>query len=275
MTVDPRSAIVTGGSSGLGFQIADALLDRDYSVTIVGRNRERLDAALHRLHKAREGSSINRLHAHQADVCDAAQVNQLVADHLNRNDALDVLVNVVGVSDRGRLDRLASTRIEEHFRQNVLSALLCSQACLPALSQRSGTIVNIGSLASRLAGPYLGAYVPAKHALAGLTRQLRLECEEQDVHVGLVCPGPIEHADFGENRYQVTEQDGIPASAALPGGGARVRRLPPQRVANAVMQCIAKRKVEIVLPAKARLLMILDAISPALADRILKNRMGG
>lgn len=275
MTTDRRSAIVTGGSAGLGFHVAATLLDRGYSVTIVGRNHERLKLASEKLVGTDGDKTSARLHIHQANVCDQSQVQDLVSSHLGKNSSLNVLVNVVGQSDRGRLDRLDPHRIEEHFRQNVISALVCSQECLPALSKEHGSIVNIGSLASRLAAPYLGAYVPVKHALAGLTRQLRLECAELNVHVGLVCPGPIEHSDFDENRYQVTEQDDIPASAALPGGGAKVRRLPPQKVADAVMQCIDKRKIEIVLPAKARLLMMLDAVSPSLADRVLKNKTSG
>ncbi|TWT66167.1 SDR family NAD(P)-dependent oxidoreductase [Allorhodopirellula solitaria] len=263
------AAIVSGGSSGLGLTIARVLLARGYAVTILGRDRERLAAAGETL--SGDSSVPSLLHTFTADATSKVDLNAAVDSHMGRFGRIDVLVNVVGRSDRGRTEELDPETLRELFEANVISALIGSQACLPGLRQTHGTIVNIGSLASRVAPRYLGGYVTVKHALAGMTRQMRLECEAEGVHVGLVCPGPIA-SSRPPNRYGVTEESALPASAAQPGGGAKLKLLSPDEVAQAVMRCIEKREIEIILPWKTRCLMCIDAISPRLADWILSRK---
>jgi uncharacterized protein len=259
------SAIVTGGTAGLGLVIARTLAERGYSVTISGRDSSRLLDGVARLQSTVSGASIG---SHCGDATSPIDASTMVADHVDRFGGLDVLVNVVGQSDRGRIDRLTVDRLRELIDVNVVASLVCAQAALPELTARKGTIVNIGSLASRVAPGYLGGYVIAKHALAGMTRQLRIECLESGVHVGLVCPGPIQRDDAG-TRYTIDESAGIPASAAKPGGGAKIKGLPPEQVAAAVLRCIERREIEIVLPWKVRILLMLQTIAPRLADRWL------
>ncbi len=263
------AAIVSGGSSGLGLAITRRLLDRGYAVTILGRDGERLAAAQATLRD--DAVDPARLHSISADATSRADLKLAVESHLAQFGRLDVLANVVGRSDRGRIDALDPDVLRELFEANVITALLSSQACLPALRQTHGVIVNIGSLASRVAPRFLGGYVIAKHALAGMTRQMRLECEAEGVHVGLVCPGPIA-STRPPNRYGIDEDSELPASAAKPGGGAQLKLLSPEAVAGAVMRCIDKREIEIIMPAKTRLLMSVDAVSPRLADWILSKK---
>lgn len=264
-----RAAIVSGGSSGLGLVITRRLLDRGYAVTILGRDAQRLAAAQATLRE--DAVDPTRLHAISADATSVPDLKVAVESHLAQFGRLDTLVNVVGRSDRGRIDALDADKLRELFEANVISALRSSQACLPALRQSRGVIVNIGSLASRVAPRFLGGYVIAKHALAGMTRQMRLECAADGVHVGLVCPGPIA-SDRPPNRYGVDQDSELPASAAKPGGGAQLKLLSPEAVADAVLRCIDKREIEIILPAKTRLLMSIGAVSPKLADWILTKK---
>lgn len=264
-----KTAVVSGGSSGLGLAISRMLLARGYSLTILGRDAGRLAAAQETLLNGTVDSA--RLQTCAADASSPADLKIALDSHLDQFGRLDVLVNVVGRSDRGRIESLDLMVLRELFEANVITALVCSQACLPALRQTHGVIVNIGSLASRVAPRFLGGYVIAKHALAGMTRQMRLECEPDGVHVGLVCPGPIA-SSRPPDRYGVEDNSDIPASASEPGGGAKLKLLSPEAVAAAVMQCIEKREIEIILPAKTRLLMGIGAISPRLADWILSRK---
>lgn len=265
----PPAAIVSGGSSGLGLAIAQTLLAQGYSISILGRDAGRLDAAHEKLVKT--GADPQRVITVTADATSSQDTHKAVELHLKSFNQLDALVNVVGQSDRGRIEDLDVEKLRELFDANVISALQCSQACLPALRQTRGAIVNIGSLASRVAPRFLGGYVIVKHALAGMTRQMRMECEADGVHVGLVCPGPIagKHAP---NRYGVDEESNVPADAAAPGGGAKLRLLDPVDVAAAVVRCIEKREIEVIMPPKTRLLMGINAVSPKLADWILSKK---
>ncbi|EMI42636.1 SDR family NAD(P)-dependent oxidoreductase [Rhodopirellula sp. SWK7] len=263
------AAMVSGGSSGLGLVIARQLLARGYAVSILGRDADRLEAA--RIDLAGANIDPSRLIAVVANATSPDDTQRAVEAHLGAFGRLDALVNVVGRSDRGRIEDLDAQTLRELFDANVVSAMQCSQACLPALRQTRGAIVNIGSLASRVAPRFLGGYVVVKHALAGLTRQMRMECEADGVHVGLVCPGPIA-GNHSPNRYGVDADSNVPADAAAPGGGAKLKQLDPVDVADAVLRCIEKREIEIIMPAKTRLLMGINAISPKLADWILSRK---
>ncbi len=267
----PPVALVTGGSAGLGFVIAQKLLDAGYSVVIVGRDSERLDEAMGRLDPkecvSRTDATGQRLTSFACDLTDGNAVEQLVTDTLKTNERLDVLVNCVGASDRGLIENLEADRAELLFRQNVITALHCSQKSLDALEATGGVIVNIGSLASKVGARYIGAYAIAKHALAGMTQQLRLELKPRGIHVCLVNPGPIRREDAGQ-RYQKSV-DGLPAQAARPGGGTRVKGLPPERVADAVLSAIRHRKPDVVLPRYLRLMIMLGHASPRLGDWLL------
>ncbi|MEM6778019.1 MAG: SDR family NAD(P)-dependent oxidoreductase [Planctomycetota bacterium] len=257
------SAIVTGGSAGLGTVIAQKLDESGYRITISGRNAERLNelAAVHPTWRTFAG-----------DATQSETAVALVQQHAEVFGGLDVLVNVVGQSDRGRVDALHVDRLRELFEANVVSTLVHCGAAMESLRASRGVIVNIGSLAGRVAPGYLGGYVAAKHALSGLTRQMRLELKDTGVHVGLICPGPIAREDAGQ-RYSVDEHDDIPSGASGPGGGAKLKGLSPESVADAVLQCIRERRIEVVMPWKVRLLMAIDAVSPALADRLLARKM--
>ncbi len=173
------TALITGGSAGLGLVIAQTLLSHGYRVVIVGRNQERLNDACRQLGDGATGRT-----------CDVTNANDIasVMDELPR---LDALVNCVGTSDRGLIEDLDPNRMQELLDQNVLSTLLCSQAALPKLKVAKGAIVNIGSLASKVGARYIGGYSIAKHALAGLTQQMRLELKPTGVHVGLVSPPQV------------------------------------------------------------------------------------
>lgn len=264
-------ALVTGGSAGLGFVIARTLMKAGYRVMITGRDGDRLNQAMLRLDP--EGTARDsdggrqRLTCTGCDVTSDSDVKQLIVDCLETFGRLDVLINCVGSSDRGVLETLEIDQAELLFRQNVVTALLCSQHALSALEATGGVIVNIGSLASKVGARYIGGYAMAKHALAGMTQQLRLELKPRGIHVCLVSPGPIRREDGGQ-RYQESVA-GLPPQAAQPGGGTRVKGLPPERVAEAVLKAIQKRKPDVVLPRYLRLLITLGHAVPRLGDWLL------
>lgn len=257
-------ALVTGGSAGLGLVIAKTFLARGYRVAIVGRDPERLAAAAESL----TGSEGDSILTQAGDLTSTTDIERFIAAIDQRWHRLDALVNCVGASDRGLIENLDLDSLDRLWRQNVATALLCSQACLPMLESSSGTIVNIGSLASKVGARYIGGYATVKHALAGMTQQMRLELKTRGIHVALVSPGPIARDDAGE-RYRDVVDASLPSQAAAPGGGTRISGLPPQRVADAVLRCIERRTVDIVLPKYMRILIALGHAFPRLGDWLL------
>lgn len=200
-----------------------------------------------------------------ADAVDCDRIAGLISDQFGQ---LDVLVNCIGASDRGLACELSADRLRELFDQNVITTLLCCQAMLPLLEASRGSVVNIGSLAGKVGARYLGGYIAVKHALAGLTQQMRLEWRDKGIHVALVSPGPIRRDDAG-SRYADRTVGSLPKSASAPGAGTKVKGLDPQRVANAVLKCAQKRRTDVILPSYLRILIVIGNAIPRLGDWLL------
>ncbi len=256
-------ALITGGSAGLGWVVARVFLDAGYRVMIVGRSPDRLHQAVERL-----GGDAESLAAQPCDLTRREEVEQLIARVQEHYGHLDALINCVGASDRGLAEKLEPEKLQLLITQNVSTALLCSQAALPMLEQSRGVIVNVGSLAAKVGARYIGGYAAAKHALAGLTQQMRLELKPRGVHVALVNPGPIRRDDEG-TRYNNQIDESVPQQASRPGAGARVKGLPPEKVAATILSCVRRRRVDVVMPGYMRVLITVGHAFPRLGDWLL------
>ncbi len=263
---DDPVAMISGGTRGLGLVVAETFLKAGYRVVLVGRDQGRVDSATEDLQRQTglKGKVIGQV----ADVSDPEQVTELFGRVGSGEARLDVLVNCVGKSDRGLAESLSGETLDELMRMNVHTALLCSQAALPLLEKSGGVIVNVGSLASKVGARYIGGYAAAKHALAGITQQMRLECRPRGVHVALVSPGPIRRQDAG-SRYESKMDDSLPAQAAAPGGGTTIKGLEPQRVADAILTAVRRRRPDLILPARMRILIAIGHAFPRLGDWLL------
>lgn len=275
-TDDSPVALVTGGSAGLGLVVSQRLIREGYRVTIVGRDEERLRKAQQYLRDAVGDPSKknvtpfpeDQVSVYCCDLTDQSAVEQLV-DHVRATyGRMDALVNCVGASDRGLIETLDPQRADVLFQQNVVTALLCSQASLSMLEETGGVIVNVGSLAAKVGARYIGGYAIVKHGLAGMTQQMRLELKPRGIHVGLINPGPIRRADSG-SRYQERVDGELPQQASRPGGGTRVKGLPPERVAESVLKMIRRRVPDMVLPKYLRVLIATGHAFPRLGDWLL------
>lgn len=259
-----KAALVTGGSSGLGLAIAEALVVRGAQVAIAARDEARLAAAIEKLnqHGARAVSFV-------ADLSEPEQAAGVVAKVVALFGRLDLLVNNVGRSARG--DALATSPAEfrEFFAANVLSAVACTQAAAPHLIAAQGRIINIGSLASKSAARFMGAYPATKFALAAYTQQLRHELRPKGVEVLLVCPGPIAREDAGR-RYDASAAS-LPEAARKPGAGLKVKGLDPKKLAERILRYSRRGRAELIAPRGARLYFALSQLFPELGDWIIRR----
>jgi short-subunit dehydrogenase len=266
-----KAALVTGGSAGLGLAIAEELVRSGAAVVIAARDRQRLDAAVARLQDlapSRAESASNRpaVVGIAADITQQAQVEALVAESIARHGKLDLLVNCAGKSARGAIEQTTAEQFEKLLALNFLALVRCTRACLPHLVATRGHVVHIGSLASKTAAPYLGAYPASKFPVASYAQQLRLELGPKGLHVLLVCPGPICREDAGR-RYE--EAAALPPGAHLPGGGAKLSLIDPHWLARRILAACQRRQPELVVPGRARLLFAISQLWPRLGDWLL------
>ena len=256
-----KNVLITGGSSGLGFAVARAFARQKAKVAIIGLEQDGVERARHELEEL-------------------TQVLPLVADIRSNDDLIrcreaihatwgqvHVLVNAAGRSMRGTIRDTTPEQFRDLFELNVIALVRVTRTFLPDVLATRGHVVNIGSLASKAATRYVGAYPATKHAVAAYSQQLRLELGSQGLHVLLVCPGPI--ARSGPRLYQLEGAEQVPEAARGPGAGVKVKLIDPERLADAIVVACERRRPELVIPARARLLFAIADLFPRLGDWLI------
>lgn len=259
-----KVVVITGGSGGLGLEMAREFAVAGARVVCLARGQEQLDRAVSTL----AGSGNLDVQAIRADVTDDRSVVDTVASIKTSHGGIDVWINNVGKSRRVALVDASVADFEELMEVNFYAAVRCTRAVIAELERRRGSLVNIGSLASKTGWPYVSPYSASKHALAAYHHQLRLEGAAA-VHYLLVCPGPIRRSD-SETRY-ADQAAGLPEGAAKPGAGVRVKGIDPGKLAGLIRVACEKRQLELVVPWKARIAFSLSQLSPWLGDKLLKR----
>lgn len=186
----PRTAVVTGSSSGIGAATARALAQAGYQVVCAARRTERITAL------AAEIGGI-------AVTCDVTDADSVAALATAVGPRLDVLVNNAGGAFGA--DQVESADLDE-WRQmydvNVLGVVRVTKALLPALrTSDSGLIVNIGSTAGQVAYVNGGGYTAAKHGLHALSQTMRLELNGEPIRVTEIVPGMVHTPEFSLVRF--------------------------------------------------------------------------
>jgi NAD(P)-dependent dehydrogenase (short-subunit alcohol dehydrogenase family) len=222
-------AVVTGGSSGIGLAIARALATDGCAVSILGRDRARLDAAVQVIGP--------HAHAFTCDVTDEHAVTRAFADATARGP-VQVLVNNAGAVETASLSKTTLAMWRRMLDVNVTSAFLCQQHVLPAMREAGfGRIVNIASTAALKGYAYVAAYSAAKHALLGLTRATAAETVALGITVNAVCPGYTDTPLVARSIERIVEKTGRTvdeAKAALTSSNPQGRLITPDEVAAAV-----------------------------------------
>jgi 3-oxoacyl-[acyl-carrier protein] reductase len=183
-----HTAIVTGGTRGIGYAVAAALLKSGGRVMITGRNQAAVDAAVVSLGET--AGALERVSGRAVDVRDAAAVKGLIAQTVQHFGVLDTLINNAGV---GAFSRVEDTTDEEWARvigTNLTGVFNCSRAAIPAIRQAGGGwIINVASLAGRNYFANGAAYCASKAGLVAFTESLMLEVRDDNIRVSVVMPG--------------------------------------------------------------------------------------
>ncbi|HET6165475.1 MAG TPA: SDR family NAD(P)-dependent oxidoreductase [Marmoricola sp.] len=205
-----RRILVTGGATGLGLAVAERFLDESPELVLVGRRRERLDAATARLRERDEKAQVS---TYSCDLADPAAVESLAAE-LVAGPTIDVLVLNAGGNFGGGGDALADVADawRADFDGNVLTTVLLTEALLPHLS-RPGHVVAVSSVAG-LRGA--GSYGAAKAAVNGWTWWMSGRLAADGITVNAVAPGFVPETEFWSDRIAADPELPRKRTAAIP-----------------------------------------------------------
>ncbi len=256
---DGRKVVfITGASSGIGRATALAFTRSGAHVCGLARRRERLEDL------AREIAGLPPPHgdflAAAGDVRQAATVEAAVAMTLERFGRLDVLVANAGIGQHGTLVKADWQHLETVLRTNIDGVIHSVRACAPALRSTSGQILIVSSVVSGIHTPCTAAYAASKAFVSSLAGSLRLELEEDGIHVSDVLVGRTS-SEFNQNRLGSKQgnRGGLPTESA-------------EAVAKAIVRAAQHRQRRVILRLFDRLILAGGVIAPGIMARFAKRQ---
>jgi NAD(P)-dependent dehydrogenase (short-subunit alcohol dehydrogenase family) len=258
-TFEGAVAIVTGGASGIGRALGEALAQRGASVVLADLQVDRAEEVAARI---REGGG--RATAEDLDVADFPATNRLVQDTFRSAGRLDYVFNIAGI---GIVGEARYYELEDWYRLldvNLRGVVHGVQAAYPImLRQGFGHIVNMASGAGLWPSPFVVGYCATKHAVVGLSTSLRIEAAAAGVRVSVLCPGAIRTPALTcEARYGKVLPP-IPPDV-LRKLVERQHPMLPERFAEQALRAVARNRAIIVIPSWWRIVWWLNRLSPSL-----------
>jgi len=209
MNLKNKTAIVTGGTKGIGRAIAEALIGEGLTVCISARNQNEIDEAVKQLSKSQTGRAIGF-------VCDVRvydQVQALINYVAKELGGLDILVNNAGIGTFETVEETSPEDFRATLETNLFGVFYCCHEAIPQMKKRgAGYIINISSLAGVNAHPRMAAYNASKFGLNGFSEALMQEVRHDNIKVSYIMPGSV-NTEFGgdspsnEKSWQLTPQD--------------------------------------------------------------------
>ena len=239
-----KVALVTGSSSGIGYETA----------LLLARNGFDTFATMRNMNKSKEITEVSKrenlpLRVMQLDVNDDRSVADAIKNILNEKKSIEVVVNNAGYGLMGSVEDSSLDEIKAQFETNFFGAIRVIKEVIPIMrKQRSGTIVNVSSVAGRIGFPMGSAYVSSKFALEGLSESMSYELKQFGIKIVLIEPGVI-----NTNFALVTPKKALEANSSYSQLMNKLEEnlfstiangTPPKDVANVILHSITKESPE-------------------------------
>lgn len=242
--LDGQVVIVTGASAGIGEAAAREIARQGGRVVLMARRRDRLDALVSEI-TAAGGQAV----AVAGDITVAADRERVVAQAIERWGRIDALINNAGYGQVGPVELIPLEAIRQNFETNLFSLIALTQQVIPVMRrQRRGRIINISSVAGRIARPFSSVYDATKHALEAISDGLRGELAPFGIHVVVIEPGYIrtEFVQVAQQKQSVIGDIGPYApffsQAAGRYGAARQFAGRPEDIARLIVTALTTRR---------------------------------
>ena len=195
MKLDGCTALITGASAGIGREFARQLTSRSRVLVLVARREQRLNELGDEL---RNRNTQLQVHTRVVDLCNKAQIDELVRWLEQSKIEIDLLVNNAGLGDYGSIATSDPERDDRIIQVNIKALTLLTRRLLPQMiAKRHGAILNVSSSAGFLPIPGMAVYAATKAYVNSFSEALRAELRGSGVTVTALCPGPV-HTEFGD-----------------------------------------------------------------------------
>jgi short-subunit dehydrogenase len=252
-----HSAVITGASSGIGYEMALQLAEESAWLTLAARRKEKLES-LADLCRNRGG----RVLVVPTDVADEKQCKRLIERSVEEYNRIDTLFNNAGITMWARFEDMQTLDpFEKVMKVNYLGSLYCTYYALPHLKQSQGRIVAISSLAGKTGVPIRTGYSASKFAMAGFFSGIRIELARYGISVTIVYPGFIQT----NTRLQAFGSDGKVLSNRPLRRGKGMMTV--EECSRRILLATAKRKRELILSTTGKFIEVLKLIAPRLVDQ--------
>ncbi len=196
MDLNGKVAIVTGGTKGIGREIAEALVREGINVCVGARSRNEIDETVRELRTLGKGSSIGVV----CDVRIQTQIKALFELTVLELGGVDILVNNAGIGIFATVEEMSAEDFRAVLETNLLGVFYCCHEAIPLMKQRGGGyIINISSLAGTNAHPSMAAYNASKFGLNGFSEALMQEVRHDGIKVSYIMPGSV-NTEFGNDE---------------------------------------------------------------------------
>ncbi len=209
MELAGKTAIVTGGTKGIGRAIAESLVRGGANVSLSARNEDEIASAVAELNEAGGGRAIGFV----CDVRDHAQVKSYFTKTVEQLGGVDILINNAGIGLFGSVESMSADDFRAVIETNLCGVFYCCHEAIPLLKRRGGGyIINISSLAGTNAHPRMAAYNASKFGLNGFSEALMQEVRHDNIKVSYIMPGSV-NTEFGgdspsdANSWQLRPED--------------------------------------------------------------------
>ncbi len=250
-----KIVVVTGASSGIGLESAIAFASRGAKLVLVGRNKARLEKAK----KITLEKGAVSAHTIVCDVSDYAQVKTACEEIIKRFGKVDVLLNNAGFGVYRLFAEQEIEELEMLMKTNYFGTAYFTKGLLPGIP-RGGHVVNVSSVAGKLAFPNYSAYCASKFAVTAFTESLYHELLPKGIEVHLICPVGTKTHFFDNESF-----DGHPHKIHFN------EMMQASEVARMIIDAVENNKMEVVPTLREKFAIVLKAVAPWLYHRIMQS----
>ena len=262
-TYRDKVALITGGSRGLGLEVARQICAEGGRVALIARDAEEL---------AHAKTDLDRFETEiltlQSDLLETAQIQSAVQQTLQRFGKIDILINNAGIIEIGPVEHMQLKDFDRAMRLHFWAPFILYLLVAPHMRANGGRIVNISSIGGRIAVPHMAAYSASKFALAGFSDAIRAELARDNILVTTVTPGLMRtgsqiHAKFKGDHS--AEYKWFDWSRRIPFASISV-----ERAARKILNACRRGKPALIMPCSAYFIIAANALFPNLTARVMK-----